>query len=62
MKWITKAIGKFWWAVTGLCLLSSLLALSGVVETLAMRNFIDQAAAGSREGFFLWFGIYLSLI
>lgn len=62
MKWILKAIGKHWWAVAGLCLLSSLLALSGVIETLAMRNFIDQAAAGSREGFFLWFGIYLSLI
>lgn len=62
MKWITKSIGKHWWAVGGLCLLSSLLSLSGVIETLAMRNFIDQAAAGSREGFLLWFAAYLSLI
>ena len=62
MKWIGKAIGKQWWAVFGLCLLSSLLALSGVLETLAIRNFIDQAAAGSREGFFREFGLYLSLI
>jgi len=62
MKWIAKVIGRHWWAVAGLCLLSSLLALSGVLETLAMRNFIDQAAAGSREGFLRDFGIYLGLI
>lgn len=62
MKWIVNAIGKRWWAVAGLCLLSSLLALSGVLETLAMRRFIDQAAAGSRAGFFIGFGLYLGLI
>lgn len=62
MKWILKAIGKHWWAVVGLCLLSSALSLCGVVETLAMRNFIDQASAGSREGFILGFVLYLSLI
>ena len=62
MKWILKAIGKHGWAIVGLCLLRSMLSLSGVVETLAMRNFIDQAASGSQDGFFLWFGIYLSLI
>ena len=62
MKWIIKVLGARLWAVAGLCLLSSLLSLSGVLETLAMRNFIDQAAAGSREGFFREFGLYLSLI
>lgn len=62
MKWIAKAIGKRWWAIVGLCLLSSILAVAGVVETLAMRNFIDQAAAGSREGFFREFALYLGLI
>ncbi len=62
MKWIAKAIGKQWGAVAGLCLLSALLALSGVLETLAMRNFIDKAADGSMEGFLQGFGIYLGLI
>jgi len=62
MKWISKAIDKQRWAVLGLCVLSSLLALSGVLETLAMRNFIDRAAAGSRSGFLTGFGIYLGLI
>lgn len=62
MKWIARAIGKHWWSVAGLCLLGSLLALSGVLETLALRNFIDQASSGSRTGFFTGFGIYLSLI
>lgn len=62
MKWILKALGKHWWAVGFLSLFTALLALSGVVETLAMRNFIDQAAAGSREGFLLWFCVYLLLV
>lgn len=62
MKWISKAIGKHWWSVASLCLLSSLLALSGVLETLAMRNFIDRAAAGSRSGFLAGFAVYLGLI
>lgn len=62
MKWILKAIGRHWWAVVSLCLLCSALSLCGVVETLTMRNFIDQAAAGSREGFLLGFSLYLLLI
>lgn len=62
MKWILRAIGKHWWAVAGLCVLTSALSLSGVLETLALRNFTDMAAAGDREGFILGFGIYLSLI
>lgn len=62
MKWISTAIGKHRWTLAGLCAFSSLLALSGVLETLAMRNFIDRAAAGSRSGFLAGFGIYLGLI
>ena len=62
MKWILKAIGKRWWAVAGLCVLSSLLSLAEVAETLAMRNFIDQASAGNRDGFVIGFVLYLSLI
>ena len=62
MKWIIKALSKRWWAVAGLCLLSTFLSIGGVVQTLALRNFIDQAAAGSREGFLMGFGFYLCLI
>ena len=62
MKWILKAIGKSWWSIGLLCLFCSILALVGVVETLAMRNFIDQAAAGNLEGFLSSFGIYLALV
>jgi len=62
MKWMLKAIGKHWWAVFWLCLLTSVLSLSGVLETLAMRKFIDQAASGSWNGFALSFALYLGLL
>ena len=62
MKRIIKAIGKNWWAAIGLCLFSMLISLGGVLETLALRSFIDQAAAGNRVAFLMGFGIYLGLI
>lgn len=62
MKWILKVIGRHWWPVAGLCLMGCLLSLASVVETLALRNFIDQAVAGSRNGFLVGFCLYLSLI
>lgn len=62
MKWILKALGKYWWLVGVLCLSNILLALVGIAETLAMRGFIDQAAVGSRDGFLSAFGIYLGLV
>lgn len=62
MKWIHKAVGKHWWAVLWMCLLASALAISGVLETLAMRKFIDQAASGNKDGFILGFVLYLCLL
>ena len=62
MKWILKAIGKYWWSVFALCLLCAVLSAADVVETLAMRNFIDQAANGDKHGFLVGFAIYIGLI
>lgn len=62
MKWIIKAIGKYCWAIGLLCVFSAALSFAGVIQSLAMRNFVDQAAAGSLEGFLNWFAIYLGLI
>lgn len=62
MKWVVKAIGKHGWAVGLLCVFSAALSFAGVVQSLAMRNFVDQAAAGSLQGFLNWFGVYLTLI
>ena len=62
MKWVARAVGTHGWAIGALCTFSAALSVAGVVQALAMRNFIDQAAAGSRRGFFVWFGVYLGLI
>lgn len=62
MKWIIKNTGKYLWAVALLCVLVMLLTVAGVVQTLAMRNFIDQATMGNREGFLRWFAIFFGLI
>lgn len=62
MKWICKIIGKHFWLIGLLCLFSGVLSFLDVIESLAMRNFVDQATAGSRAGFFTWFGVYLGLI
>ena len=62
MKWIIKLIGKHLWSVVLLCLLVIALTLAGVVQALAMANFLDFAAAGDKTGFLCWFGIYFGLI
>ena len=62
MKWILKAIGKYFWAIIGLCLISCCLSFAGVIQSLAMRNFVDQAASGNRDGFFYGFLVYIGLI
>ena len=62
MKWIIKLIGKHLWSVVLLCLLVIALTLAGVVQALAMANFLDFAAAGDKAGFLRWFGIYFGLI
>ena len=62
MKWILKLTGKHIWSVGLLCLFVIILTLAGVVQALAMRNFLDFAAGGDKAGFLCWFGIYFALI
>lgn len=62
MKWIVKLTGKHLWSVGALCLFVIILTLADLVQTLAMANFLDFAAAGDKTGFLRWFGIYFGLI
>ncbi len=62
MKWLIKLTGKYLWVVVLLCIFTVLLTLAGVVQALAMRNFLDLAAAGDQEGFLRWFFIFFCLI
>lgn len=62
MKWIIKKSGKYLWAVALLCVFTIALTFAGVVQALAMRNFLDFAAAGDKAGFLRWFGIFFGLI
>ena len=62
MKWIIKNTGKYLWAVAFLCMMVILLTLAGVVQALAMRNFLDFAAEGDKAGFLRWFAIFFGLI
>ena len=62
MKWIYKLTGRQLWAVVLMCLFVIALTLSGVGQALAMRNFLDFAAAGDKAGFLQWFDIYFGLI
>ena len=62
MKWILKITGRQLWAVVLLCLFVVALTLVGIVQALAMRNFLDFAATGDKAGFLRWFGVYFGLI
>ncbi len=62
MKWLVKLTGKYLWVVIMLCIFTVLLTLAGVVQALAMRNFLDLAAAGDRKGFLRWFFVFFCLI
>lgn len=62
MKWIIKLAGRHLWSVLLLCIFTIALTLAGVVQALALRNFLDFAAAGSRAGFLRWFGVFFGLI
>ena len=62
MKWIIQLTGKYLWSMALLCLFVIALTLAGVVQALAMANFLDFAAAGDKAGFLRWFGIYFGLI
>ena len=62
MKWIIKLTSKYLWSIALLCLFVVALTLAGVVQALAMANFLDFAAAGDKAGFFYWFAVYFGLI
>ena len=50
-NWIRKAIGNRKWLIAVLALLQSVLAASGIVFALIMREVVDCAMAGNRESF-----------
>ena len=62
MKWIIRLTGRHAWSIILLCIFTIALTLAGVIQALAMRNFLDLAAAGDKAGFLRWFGIYFGLI
>lgn len=62
MKWILKFTGRQLWAVVLLCLFVIVLTLTSVFQALAMRNFLDFAAAGDKAGFLRWFCVYFGLV
>lgn len=62
MKWILKKTGKKLWTVGALCLFTAALTFAGVVQALAMRNFLDCASAGDKTGFLYWFAVFFGLI
>ena len=62
MKWIIKLTSKYLWSIALLCLFVVALTLAGVVQALAMANFLDFAAAGDKAGFLHWFAVYFGLI
>ena len=62
MKVIKKTLSGHWGAVVLLSIGSSLIAAASVVQSLAVRNFIDSAVAGSKQGFFRWLLIFFLLL
>lgn len=51
LKWIEKTLGKRKWMIVFLCIIQSVLAASGVVFAVLMRNVIDCAVDGEAIGF-----------
>lgn len=62
MKWIAKKTGKYFLPLGLLCAYTAVLTFAGVVQALAMRNFLDYAAVGDKTGFLRWFAIFFGLI
>ena len=62
MKWIVKKTGKYILPLGLLCAFIAVLTFAGVVQALAMRNFLDYAAAGDKAGFLRWFAMFFGLI
>ena len=51
LKWLWTVTGKKKWNVFFLMLVQSLTGLSGVIYALLLRNIVDNATDGNREGF-----------
>lgn len=51
LKWISKTLGKRKWMIALLSVLQSVLAVSGIIFALLMRQVIDRAVDGHRAGF-----------
>lgn len=51
LRWISKTLGKRKWMIVLLSVLQSVLAISGIFFALIMKEIIDYAVAGNRDGF-----------
>ena len=51
LKWISRTLGKRKWILSVICVIQCLLAISGIVFALIMRQAIDCAVAGKMQGF-----------
>ena len=51
LRWISKTLGKRKWMIVLLSVLQSVLAVSGILFALIMKEIIDYAVAGNRGGF-----------
>ena len=62
IKWIGHAVGGRKWFVALLCVIQSVLALSGIAFALLMRRSIDSAVSGNMSGFYqsaIWLAILI---
>ena len=51
LKWISQTLGKRKWILSVICIIECLLAVSGIVFALIMRQAIDHAVAGEMKLF-----------
>ena len=51
LSWISKTLGKRKWMIVLLSVLQSILAISGIFFALIMKEIIDYAVDGNRDGF-----------
>lgn len=62
-RWIAGVIGRAGLTrIVALCGLQSLMALNAVGFALAMQKTIDEAVAGSFNGFWLWCGVFAGIL
>lgn len=60
IKWIGQTMGRRRWLITLLCVIQSILAISGIVFALLMRRAIDAAVSGEMIAFYhstIWLAI-----